>query len=131
MAEIMVEKEEEVVYNDQDPTRLHVSPIEALIVWEATRTGYYSENAKDIYLEFDGVKLKDVHITGRPTEERAKQLGLDYSKMYLMEAEMCNKVHSTISANRAKGTGTELLMETNKDGKITKLQMNKTRSFEF
>ena len=69
-------------------------------------------------------------ITGRPTEHRAKQLGLDYSTMYLMEADMCNKVHSQISENRAGGTGTELLMET-EDHKITKLTMNKTRSFEF
>jgi hypothetical protein len=129
MAEVNTVQEEKA-----ERTFLHVSPIEALIVWEATRTGYYSEKPKDIYLEFFDSghtdKLKNAHITNRPTEKRAKDLGLDYSTMYLMEADMCNKVHSQISANRAEGYGTELVMETN-DRKITKLQMNKTRSFEF
>lgn len=106
---------------------LYLSTIESHYLFEYLR-GW----SNDMYLEFhpDG-KLKQVYNTGKRTEERAKQLGLSYNSMIKLDSKLCSRLHNDIFANRANSSGTEIEIELNEKGEVSKIQTRPVRSFDF
>ena len=106
---------------------LFLSSVESYYLFEHLRGWPY-----DIYLEFDDKqnKLKQVHTTGKRTEERAKQLGLSYEHMYKLDAKKGSELYSAISSNRANSSGTEVTMEV-KGQEIVDVVVHSVRGFDF
>lgn len=109
------------------PDHLFLSSIESYYLFEHLR-GW----TNDVYLEFDANqnKLKQVHVTGKRIEDRMKQLGLDYSNMFKLEAKKGAELYSAISQNRANGYGTEVSMEL-KGQEIDTAVAHSVRGFDF
>ena len=106
---------------------LFLSSVESYYLFEHLRGWPY-----DIYLEFDDKqnKLKQVHVTGKRTEPRAKQLGLSYEHMFKLDAKKGSELYNTISSNRANSSGTEVTM-TLKGQEIVDVVAHSIRGFDF
>lgn len=108
---------------------LFLSSIESYYLFEHLRGWPY-----DIYLEFDFTlnKLKQVHVSGKRTEDRMKQLGLDYTGMFKLDAKKGAELYSVISQNRASSYGTEIQCDLDrKDHVISNVHPKAVRGFDF
>lgn len=117
----------EIIEPTKQTSSLFLSSIESYYLFEHLRGWPY-----DIYLEYDFEtnKLKQVHTTGKRTEERAKQLGLDYSNMFKLDAKQGAQLYSIISKNRADGMGTDIVMEL-KGQEVDNAMAKAVRGFDF